>query len=391
MCNTYGKILNEILSQIPPPFKPSGTDNKDCFTKTCDAIYNVAMRRGYPFVSTSGEVLLYIGNHWVVVDSHDLKVFLKYGFKNVHNNELLSSQYSVVEGMFKQFPYTCLTPNTNRRQGRVNFTNGELDLCAQEPKLFPHDHLSYFRYVLPYDYDPKATAPTFHRYLDRVLPDVSSQYVLSEYLAWILYPSLKLEKMAFLYGSGCNGKSVFTEITEALFGSENVSHESLSDMCGESGDRSRSNLAGKLLNICSDVSPNACNGDIFKRIASNEPISAKLLYKDAVIIRDYAKMLFCLNELPKTNDLSNGYFRRFLIIPFNVQIPKSEIDPMLAKKIISTELPGIMNWVLQGRERLIKNGDFTHSQLCEDALTEYKDRMTGKKKPVSRIILPPYL
>ncbi len=185
MCNTYGKILNEILSRIPPPLKPSGTDNKDCFTKTCDVIYNVAKRRGYPFVSTSGEVLLYIGNHWVVVDSHDLKVFLKYGFKNVHNNELLSSQYSVVEGMFKQFPYTCLTPNTNRRQGRVNFTNGELDLCAQEPKLFPHDHLSYFRYVLPYDYDPKATAPTFHRYLDRVLPDVSSQYVLSEYLAWI--------------------------------------------------------------------------------------------------------------------------------------------------------------------------------------------------------------
>lgn len=41
-------------------------------------------------------------------------------------------------------------------------------------------------------------------------------------------------------------------------------------------------------------------------------------------------MIFCLNELPKTNNRSNGYFRRFLIAPFKVQIPKSRIDPKLA-------------------------------------------------------------
>lgn len=74
-------------------------------------------------------------------------------------------------------------------------------------------------------------------------------------------------------------------------------------------------------------------------------------------------MLFCLSELPKTNDKSNGYFRRFLIIPFKVQIPKSEVDPKLAEKIISTELPRIMNWVIEGKKRLIIQSDFTESSL----------------------------
>lgn len=171
----------------------------------------------------------------------------------------------------------------------------------------------------------------FMKYLNEVMPEKEAQDVLSEYVGWLFMPGLKLEKVLFLYGSGCNGKSVFVDIVEALLGKENISHESLSDLCGEYGANSRSNLAGKILNTCSDVAPNAFAGDLFKRIASGEPISAKILYKDVTTLTDYAKMIFCLNELPKTNDTSNGFYRRFLIAPFNVQIPKNKINPNLAK------------------------------------------------------------
>ena len=128
----------------------------------------------------------------------------------------------------------------------------------------------------------------------------------------------------------------------------------------------------------SDVAPNAFSGDIFKRIASGEPISTRQLYKDVATLTDYAKMLFCLNELPKTNDKSNGYFRRFLIVPFKVQI--------LAENIVSTELPGIMNWVLEGRERLITQSGFTESSLCQKQLEEYRYG-SGVRKKVN-LILP---
>ena len=162
-----------------------------------------------------------------------------------------------------------------------------------------------------------------------------------------------------------------------------------SDLCGEYGANSRSNLAGKILNTCSDVAPNAFAGDLFKRIASGEPISTKILYKDVTTLTDYAKMIFCLNELPKTNDTSNGFYRRFLIAPFNVQIPKSKINPNLAKDIISHELPGIMNWVLEGRERLRMNGKFTDSPVMNKTLEEYK-KMGQKKKRKIQLWLPPF-
>ena len=99
-------------------------------------------------------------------------------------------------------------------------------------------------------------------------------------------------------------------------------------------------------------------------------------------------MMFCLNELPKTNDISNGFYRRFLIAPFNVQIPKNRINPNLAKEIISHELPGIMNWVLEGRKRLVRNGKFTDSPVMNKTLEEYK-KMEQRKKKIS-LILPPF-
>ncbi len=49
------------------------------------------------------------------------------------------------------------------------------------------------------------------------------------------------------------------------------------------------------------------------------------------MLTDYAKMIFYLNEQLKTNDISNGFYRRFLIVPFNVQIPKSRINLNLAQ------------------------------------------------------------
>lgn len=74
----------------------------------------------------------------------------------------------------------------------------------------------------------------------------------------------------------------------------------------------------------------------------------------------------------------NGFYRRFLIDSFNVQIPKNKINPNLAKDIISNELPGIMNWVLKGRERLRMNGKFTDSPVMNKTLEEYRQK--GSKK-----------
>ena len=384
MDKTIGIILDSIIKKIlyKPDYDPA---NKRGYHEICHEICEVARKAGYPFVSINEEMFLYTGTHLERVDNLTIKIFLKVAYGKLCNAPIAASKKETINGLFSQLPYTAMELDVKQTTDKINFRNGTLNL--QTMGLVRHDWRDYFRYMLPYDYDPVADCPAFKKYLDEVMPEQEAQNVLAEYIGWLFLPLLKLEKILFLYGSGCNGKSVFVEIIEALVGKDNVSHESLSDLCGEYGANSRANLAGKLLNTCSDVAPNAFAGDLFKRLASLEKISMKTLYKDVITSNEYAKMLFCLNELPKTNDISNGFFRRFLIAPFNVQIPKSRIDPELSRKIIAQELPGIMNWVLEGRKRLVANKKFTESPVMNEALEEYRSRSAKKKRS---LLLPPF-
>lgn len=63
---------------------------------------------------------------------------------------------------------------------------------------------------------------------------------------------------------------------------------------------------------------------------------------------------------------------------------KSEIDPKLAETIISIELSGIMNWVLDGMRRLTGQQGFTESKLCQKELEKYK---AGKAKNKNSLVL----
>lgn len=379
------KILGGIINSLPTNpnvFKGKGSE----YHIVCNEINTVAINSGHPFVYLDGNMYLFTGLHWERIEEQELKVFMKYAFAKICGDSCLASRKETVNGLTAQMPYTAMMLDVKQATGKINFMNGTLDLGTMT--LGRHDWQDYFRYVLPYGYSASAQCPMFLSYLNEVVPEKECRMVLAEYAGLLFMPNLKLEKVLFLYGSGCNGKSVFVDIIEALVGKDNISHESLSDLCGEYGANSRSNLAGKLLNTCSDVAPNAFAGDLFKRIASGEPVSAKILYKDVTTLTDYAKMMFCLNELPRTKDNSNGFFRRFLIAPFNVRIPKNRIDPDLARKITSSELPGIMNWVLQGRARLAKNRRFTDSPMMDKALYDYRAR---NSKARSKLLLPPFV
>lgn len=384
MDKTLEDILGYIINSIQPKqdFDPK---NKRGYHEICYEICQVAQHTGYPFVSINEEMFLFTGTNWDNVDSHTIKVFIKYAYGKLCGDSVAASKKDTINGLVSQLPYTAMILNVKQAVDKINFQNGTLNLNTMG--LARHDWKDYFRYMLPYGYDPVADCPMFRRYLDEVMPEKKAQDVLAEYIGWLFIPELKLEKVLFLYGSGCNGKSVFVEIIEALVGKGNVSHESLSDLCGEYGANSRANLSGKLLNTCSDVAPNAFAGDLFKRLASREPISMKTLYKDVITTDEYARMLFCLNELPRTNDISNGFYRRFLIAPFKIQIPKARIDPELSKKIIASELPGIMNWALEGRKRLVTDKKFTESPIMNRALEEYRSRNTKKKRS---LLLPPF-
>lgn len=53
-------------------------------------------------------------------------------------------------------------------------------------------------------------------------------------------------------------------------------------------------------------------------------------------------------------------------------IPDEKQDKNLAKRIISKELSGIFNWVLEGLDRLLKQQQFTESPKAKELLEEMR-------------------
>jgi putative DNA primase/helicase len=173
------------------------------------------------------------------------------------------------------------------------------------------------------------------------------------------------------FGSGANGKSLALKIISELAGSQNVSNYSLSSLTDSTG-YSRAQIGDKLVNICTEISGNI-ESDMFKVLASNEPIDARSPFGVPFILTEYGKVIVAANILPKSVEHSEGYHRRWLILPWDAKIPKEERDPDLFNKIIqANELSGIFNLVLDGLKRLLKNRKFSPCSEIDNAGKSFK-------------------
>jgi len=321
-------------------------------------------------------IYLYNGTFWAEIDKETFQKFLGEAAEQMGVAKFSARFYQFREQLFKQFLATAYlpTPESNKDTVLINLQNGTFEISPQGTKLRPFDRSDFITYQLPFEYNPQAKAPLFEAYLNRVLPDLERQRVLAEYLGFVFIrhgsKTLKEEKALILYGTGANGKSVFFEIVTAMFGRDNVSNYSLQSLTEEKGFY-RAKISNKLINYASEIS-GKLEASLFKNMVSGEPVEACLKYGQPFTMTDYAKFIFNCNELPKDVEHTNAYFRRFLIIPFDVTIPEHEQDKNLHAKIIEKELSGVFNWVLQGLNRLLEQKKFSNCEAAKQAVEQYK-------------------
>jgi len=94
--------------------------------------------------------------------------------------------------------------------------------------------------------------------------------------------------------------------------------------------------------------------------------------RDPFVFRPFAKLIVSCNNLPQTGDRSRGYFRRWIILPFTETFTGAKRDPLLAQKIIETELSGVLNWAIGGFKALRNAGGFIEPDASREALAEYR-------------------
>ena len=338
-------------------------------------------------------IYLYNGAYWNNLEKEVFQKFLGEAAEKMNVTKFTARFYEFREKLIKQFISTAYlqTPEPTKGAVFINMENGTFEVTNKGTKLRPFDRDNFLTYRLPFPYSPEAKAPLFQAYLNRVLPDIERQKVLSEYLGYVFIKNgdnnLKEEKALILYGSGANGKSVFFEIVNALFGVENVCNYSLQSLTDTAGYY-RAMIANKLVNYASEINGNL-ETSIFKQLVSGEPVEARLPYGKPMQIKQYAKLIFNCNELPKEVEHTNAYFRRFLIIPFDVTIPEHEQDKQLHTKIIESELSGVFNWVIEGLNRLLEQKKFSHCEAAKQAVEKYKTQSDSVKLFIEENSLQP--
>lgn len=317
-------------------------------------------------------VYAFNGAYWREIPKDALTKFLGEAAVKLGVPPIKAEHWHFRDSLLKQFFSTAYLPEPPRRDDvtLINFRNGTLEISSAGWHLRAFDRNDFLTYQLPFDFDEARTAPQWQQFLDRVQPDAACQHILAEYMGYCFTRGLKLEKVLLLYGSGANGKSVFCDVISALLGEENIRHYSLTSLSEPQG-YFRARLANKLLNYGSELEARL-QTDTFKQLASGERIQARLPYGQPFELRDYAKLAFNCNELPRDIEHSEAYFRRFLVIPFTVTIPEEERNVELAREMIREELSGVFNWVLAGLRRLLAQKNFSPSDAARKAIAAYR-------------------
>lgn len=342
------------------------------------AVIATAEKEGYRFAKVKDSDLVYLFNsrYWEQVSEDYLNNFLKECAERMGIAELKAMCPRFRNSLHETFVKNIiLFPDLPESESiKINLLSGTFEINARknETQFQPFSPDDYLTYQLPFDYAPDATCPIWQKHLDKVLPDKSAQLVLAEFIASAFIPVtvLKLEKMLMLYGQGANGKSVIYNVITALFSERNVSQCSISELTQSTGYY-RVMIKDKLLNYSSELGAEF-ESAIFKQMVSGEEITARSPHEKPITFRCKTKFIVNANIFPRIKEHTDALFRRFIIIPFDVQIPESEQIKDLDTQIISSELSGVFNWVLEGLHRLLNQKGFTDCTASKKMLEKFR-------------------
>ncbi len=309
--------------------------------------------------------LRYQNGYWQEIDSAIIKQEILEILKEA-KNEFIEPTDRLLKSVFELIKIQINTNNVmwNSKKNILVCNNGTLNL--DKKALLPHSPDHHVTTGVDYDYDPTAKCPNFLKVLENLDIDVIN--FLQEFGGYCLTTSTQFEIAIWLLGPPGNGKSTFILGLQTMLGP-------LSCVIGLSNmEKSRFSLwdlPGKTLMVSPESPPISITvSDQLNSIISGEKITIEQKFHDPFEIAPSVKIIWGMNELPFMTSAGNGLFRRVKIVYFP-PISPNQRDPKI-KEGVKGEGAGILNWALEGYQRLIERGEFIiPSSICA-AVDEYK-------------------
>ena len=254
----------------------------------------------------------------------------------------------------------------------ANVKNGLLNINTRELKPHTPEFVSLIQH--PINFDPTAECPYWNECMKRWTEgeEQDGKYLLlQQFAGYCLSSSVKYQKALFLVGDGGHGKSTFEDTIGMIMGEEATSNISLEDLYSPFGLKG---LIGKRINIVEEIESNYYQSHILKKLISGEEITINMKYKDQFKFRPQVKFIFACNSMPRVDDSSTATERRICAVKFETDFKDKPNMELRGKGgLLAQELPGILNWMLDGAMKLREMGKFIVTEEQTRLLKEYRE------------------
>lgn len=245
----------------------------------------------------------------------------------------------------------------------VNLANGILSLptkhdpCAgwSDVKLLEHSPEYMTTIQLKIAFDRSAACPKWEKFIAEIMQDDKEKMrYLRQVLGYSAFYPGNPEQTGFMFmGDGANGKSVLIEVIRAVLDPRNCSDVELSNMADRFEPYA---LRHSLINFCTETNVNVKGAEsAIKKVVACDPIRASKKGVDAVAFKPRCKLICACNSYINSKDLTYAFLRRWRFIPFNRTFTPEEANRNLVNEL-KEELPGILNWLIEGYLDYIQNG-----------------------------------
>ncbi|MDQ6433635.1 bifunctional DNA primase/polymerase [Mesorhizobium sp. LHD-90] len=295
------------------------------------------------------------GSHWEQrPDSQIVKLVAeKYG--NLPTSKK-NADYKGVKELIATFASKAIEPRAG-----VNFVNGflgeDLELCDHNPEFG-------MTYTLPLRYLPETAGdfPLFSQLMVDAWgkdPDYEQKVMaLQEALgATIMQRATAFQRAILLFGKPNSGKSTLLKVLKSLIpagASAAIPPESWADKFLPA------QMFGKIFNFAGELSETQfIPGKQFKEIVTGEEVTGQHKNGQPFKFSPVAAHWFLSNHIPRTKDPSDGFNRRWLVLPFSRRLNDARKRPDFDREIIASDAEAIVAWGVEGYRRLRGSSDYT--------------------------------
>ncbi len=253
--------------------------------------------------------------------------------------------------------------------------NGVIDLNSGE-LLEAKSDMMHSKFA-PIDYNPEADCPSFKRFMNDVFNNDEVINYIQKVVGYTLTGNIHEQCLFMLIGSGANGKSTLVNILSDMMGTyaTNTAARTFMASANDNIGDDLVRLSGARMITASETE----HGQRFaeakiKSFTGGDTITARPLYGEYINFKPIGKIWLTTNNRPEIRGSDDGIWRRIKEIPFNRQFTSEEQDKELEYKLV-LEMPGILNWAIEGCLKMQSEGLTTLPASIEKSVREYRQEM----------------